>query len=445
LIIVMGVIFILGFFLDFIEIAVVVVPIVAPILLADPAANITAVWLGVMIGLNIQTSFLTPPFGFALFYLRGVAPLAVKTIAIYKGVIAFICLQLLALAIVGYYPQMVNYLPNRMSLLSESSPPPRNPKLQICLEEYVAKKISHSEKDITEAIKEAKTIELEFLPKKIKSSLSSTFRSADLALNLIYDIEVKAKAVLDNSKEYRPLLNTVRTLESKVRWNKKVIKTLKGSLNYLKSDADTVKRQNVEEEIAQLENVILSLKSQIPANWKETYKDFNKLTKAETKARLKYRKSADQSFTPVLDFISILTANNAYFNVKSDIETLRKKIISEDIKDAELFAKKLKTKLSKISGATKVAAAIRKIQKQLRPGKTDVEKSLVAHEKALKLYNDQATWRLEADKKIKSKLLLYLSSISETLGARQQPKLTRSQALYLAKCNSGHRDLSLNF
>ena len=80
-VIVMAVIFILGFFLDFIEIAVVVVPIVAPILLADPAANITAVWLGVMIGLNIQTSFLTPPFGFALFYLRGVAPIAVKTVS----------------------------------------------------------------------------------------------------------------------------------------------------------------------------------------------------------------------------------------------------------------------------------------------------------------------------------------------------------------------------
>ena len=73
-VVVMAVIFFLGFFLDFIEIAVVVVPIVAPILLADPSANITAVWLGVMIGINIQTSFLTPPFGFALFYLRGVAP-----------------------------------------------------------------------------------------------------------------------------------------------------------------------------------------------------------------------------------------------------------------------------------------------------------------------------------------------------------------------------------
>jgi len=129
--IVMAVIFVLGFFLDFIEIAVVVVPIVAPILLADPSANITAVWLGVMIGLNIQTSFLTPPFGFALFYLRGVAPAAVKTIQMYKGVVPFIILQLLALAVVGLYPPLVNYLPQRTSLLSDSAPPPKKPKIAI--------------------------------------------------------------------------------------------------------------------------------------------------------------------------------------------------------------------------------------------------------------------------------------------------------------------------
>ena len=101
-IVVMAVIFILGFFLDFIEIAVVVVPIVAPILLSDPSANVTAVWLGVMIGVNMQTSFLTPPFGFALFYLRGVAPSDVLTTDIYKGVVAFIVLQLVALGIVGF-------------------------------------------------------------------------------------------------------------------------------------------------------------------------------------------------------------------------------------------------------------------------------------------------------------------------------------------------------
>ena len=126
-IVVMAVMFILGFFLDFIEIAVVVVPIVAPILLADPSANITAVWLGVMIGVNIQTSFLTPPFGFALFYLRGVASKAIKTMSIYKGVVPFIILQLIALGIVGAFPSLVNYLPNRFYLSSYNAPPPMNP------------------------------------------------------------------------------------------------------------------------------------------------------------------------------------------------------------------------------------------------------------------------------------------------------------------------------
>ena len=79
--------------------------------------------------LNIQTSFLTPPFGFALFYLRGIAPAIVKTINMYKGVIPFIVLQIIAMVIVAKTPGLVNYLPNRVALLSENSPPPRNPQI----------------------------------------------------------------------------------------------------------------------------------------------------------------------------------------------------------------------------------------------------------------------------------------------------------------------------
>ena len=135
--VVMAVMFVLGFFIDFLEIAVVVVPIVAPILLADPGANVTAVWFGVMVGLNLQTSFLTPPFGFSLFYLRGVAPPIVKTLHIYRGSIPFIGLQVVALVIVAVSPAIVNYLPTRISLSSETAPPPINPRMQSCIEEYL--------------------------------------------------------------------------------------------------------------------------------------------------------------------------------------------------------------------------------------------------------------------------------------------------------------------
>ena len=108
---VMVVIFLLGFILDFIEITFVVVPIVGPVLLA---MGLDPVWLGVMIALNLQTSFLTPPFGFALFYLRGVTPPSVPTSTIYKGVLPFILIQIALLVIAYQFPGLITWLPEQV-------------------------------------------------------------------------------------------------------------------------------------------------------------------------------------------------------------------------------------------------------------------------------------------------------------------------------------------
>jgi len=108
ILVVMLTMFLLGFILDFIEITYVVVPIVAPVLLA---LGVHPVWLGVMIAVNLQTSFLTPPFGFSLFYLRGVTPETVPTMAIYKGVLPFIAIQLLMLALLAAFPGIATWLP----------------------------------------------------------------------------------------------------------------------------------------------------------------------------------------------------------------------------------------------------------------------------------------------------------------------------------------------
>ncbi len=109
--VVMLIMFLLGFVLDFIEITFVVVPIVGPVLLA---MGVDPVWLGIMIAINLQTSFLTPPFGFALFYLRGVAPSTVSTAHIYRGVIPFVGIQIFALIILAIFPEIVTWLPNRI-------------------------------------------------------------------------------------------------------------------------------------------------------------------------------------------------------------------------------------------------------------------------------------------------------------------------------------------
>jgi len=111
MLVVMALMFVLGFFLDFIEITFVVVPVIGPGLLK---LGLDPVWLGIMIAVNLQTSFLTPPFGFALFYLRGVAPPEVTTMQIYRGVVPFVIIQLLMLVVLALFPSMATWLPKAL-------------------------------------------------------------------------------------------------------------------------------------------------------------------------------------------------------------------------------------------------------------------------------------------------------------------------------------------
>jgi tripartite ATP-independent transporter DctM subunit len=109
--IVMFAIFLLGFILDFIEITYVVIPVVAPILLS---MGIDPIWLGILIAINLQTSFLTPPFGFAIFYLKSVIPRNIDTLDIYKGVIPFIVIQIITIILIVIFPEITTWLPNKI-------------------------------------------------------------------------------------------------------------------------------------------------------------------------------------------------------------------------------------------------------------------------------------------------------------------------------------------
>ncbi|WP_424986661.1 TRAP transporter large permease subunit [Microbulbifer sp. S227A] len=444
-VIVMAVIFVLGFFLDFIEIAVVVVPIVAPILLADPEANITAVWLGVMIGLNIQTSFLTPPFGFALFYLRGVAPAIVKTVQIYKGVISFIALQLVALAIVGYYPQLVNYLPNRMSFLSETSPPPRNPKLQQCLEEYVLDQVKLNGDAINGAISTAKALDLSVLPASMASGLKGGFDSASNAVALLGDISAGEAAVQAAAGEYRPVMRVVRDLQKDMRKLDVEIDELRESARFLNDDTDADRRASIEEHIAELEAEKDIIAADIPESWDATHDAFATLTKAEETARVQYRRASDEAVESAAEFITIMDANAEFAALEADLRALSDLVDNGDRAEAESAVDELGKTFAKIAGARDVSSPLSQARRALRDGKEDRAKAASEYAKALSAYEEQLRWRAAAEQTVRPGIEAYIAGISETVGARQQPRFSRDQALFLAKCNSVHRDLSLNF
>ena len=272
MIVVMAVIFVLGFFLDFIEIAVVVVPIVAPILLSDPSANITAVWLGVMIGVNIQTSFLTPPFGFALFYLRGVASRAVKTLDIYRGVVVFIVLQLVALGIVGVFPPLVNYLPYRTSLLAETAPPPVNPRLQLCLERDLFAVYDQRQDDLLAAIGAARELDTGALPERARTEFYDSLEKASSVFERIVEIRAAERALNEYSADYRPLHRQVRSIQREIRDFEAAIEGDRQRLRRLSRAGleEGAEAVAADAEIHAFEEEIAVLSAEIPPEWEES-------------------------------------------------------------------------------------------------------------------------------------------------------------------------------
>lgn len=446
-IIVMAVIFVLGFFLDFIEIAVVVVPIVAPILLADPSANVTAVWLGVMIGLNIQTSFLTPPFGFALFYLRGVAPAVVKTIQMYKGVIAFIGLQLSALVIVGMFPALVNYLPNRSLLLSETAPPPRAPQLQYCVDSYVNDRFANEGDRIAAAIAQASKIDMSALPSRMAKDVGKAVEEAAGARDLLQAAFVAEAAIAEKTDAYRPLHTQVRRIQRDIRDLESEIKEYSDDIQRARGrDNEQELTEQYQQQIAALEQQVADLTQTIPAEWEAMDKEYRELLKEETTLRTQYRRSVDNAYEPVAETIAALRATDDFLALKDPLSAVIGTIASGDPEQVSQQIRDLERRFGEIAGPGEVKKDLSKARRALRPSSLDRDKALAEAQNALSSFDEEVTWRSNASQAgLLAELETYDASIRDTIGARLQPEMPRDLGLFIASCNSGHRDISLNF
>ena len=444
-VIVMAVIFILGFFLDFIEIAVVVVPIVAPILLSDPSANITAVWLGVMIGLNIQTSFLTPPFGFALFYLRGVAPAIVRTVQIYRGVVPFICLQLLALLIVGMTPQLVNYLPNRVSLLSETAPPPRNPRLAYCVDQYLTQTLREGRAALMRAVDSARQLELDILPDDIAGATRASFDHVARAIALLDDADAAARRIADASDAYRPIHRRVRAIERDMRDLDARIEELEVLAGRARDPAQAEYRQRLERQIAALVADRQSLAATIPAEWEEAYTGFAALNDAESELRLQFNRAAMAAYEPVANLLASLNALQDFQRLGGELAAMREAMDARPPEEMTETLKLLAQKFGEVEGAGDIRSALSKARRALRARTVDIEGARAQLMEALALYRAQSQWREAADQTLRPAINTYVTTLAPTIGIRQQSRLTHDQALFVAACSSDHRDISLSF
>ena len=439
-VIVMAVIFVLGFFLDFIEIAVVVVPIVAPILLADPQANVSAVWLGVMIGLNIQTSFLTPPFGFALFYLRGVAPAAVRTLQIYKGVVAFIGLQLLALVVVAVYPPLVNYIPTRSSLTSETAPPPINPALQYCVEKYVAQEFEQNGDAIRGAIDRAAGLDLSYLPEDLAEDFAESIGKAREAIPLVDEIRVVQAQLAEGAVAYRPEHTFVRGLERDARRIDVLLDELRLRLDRGFGDAEVLAAR-----VARLEAEKAALLARIPETWDATEAAYGEITARDRSARNIYRRTVDQAYQPLVDLINIIQPVDALAELEAPIAALSADVPGMDRETADARFKEVERQVGDVAGTSDLRGLLSDARREIDSRSPDPERAAEFVSEAQELLAAEIAWRSRAGVELLPQLRAYDEAIQGTIGLRQQPRLPREQALYVAACSSVHRDISLNF
>lgn len=446
-IVVMAVIFFLGFFLDFLEIAVVVVPIVAPILLADPSANVTAVWFGVMVGLNIQTSFLTPPFGFSLFYLRGVAPRGVTTMQIYKGAAAFIVLQLVGLAIAGTFPGLVNYLPNKTHLVSDTAPPPSNPKLQECLEDYQFVVYDNNRSTIESSIERISTASLSYLPDEYQERLNASYKQASAAFAMIEEIRVAEQALEDYSPGYRPLHLEVRRTQKAVRKIMRAIDELEQERQRL-AFADTVDENRIEEileRIAGLETEIKTLQASIPDDWQNARSEFEKLAKAETKARRTYRQNVDESYGMIVTMRRMITETDKLKDLQQEFDPLLV-LIRDQSPEVSLEAiKKLELEIDRLTETHRIKSKLTRAKRALRGTTPDKDKAIDQVMLASQIMQSEIEWHQRAADELAPELEEYDQAIAGTIGMRQQERLSSDQAESIASCLAVHKDLSLHF
>ncbi|MCB1366329.1 MAG: C4-dicarboxylate ABC transporter permease, partial [Rhodobacteraceae bacterium] len=353
-------------------------------------------------------------------------------------------LQLIALFIVGVTPQLVNYLPNRVSFLSETAPPPRNPKLQYCLEKFVGEELEANGATLA-AIKAAQGLDLGALPKNIAKDLAGGFAGAEAgvaALQAAFAAEAEVDAA---APVYRPQLAVVRNIQKQIREAEAKAKDISRQLGRARGDDHEAGRPALEAEIAGYKTEAERLKAEIPETWADAYKTFSVLTKTEDKARATYRRQADKSWESAETVLAMLDATPAMAALGDKLRDLRADVETGDPEVSEGLVNDLTREFRDVAGSDDVESALSKVRRELKSSSPDIDKALAEYDKAISAYDAQMVWRAAAETDIRAGLVAFLDGIRGTLGARSQRDLNRKQALYLAACTAGHQDLSLHF
>jgi uncharacterized protein (UPF0335 family) len=268
------------------------------------------------------------------------------------------------------------------------------------------------------------------LPKKLFKNTSKSFDNVSLAIDQLRSAELITEDLSQASINFRPLHQSVRSIERNIRSYEEEIKHIKSDMKNLEEGGEL---RPLEEKITRLEKEKEALSVSIPEDWNEELKTFRDLQKAEQSAYRKYTKSAQAAYQPIANMNVILEANSDYFILEEELLATKTQV--ENLTPEEMIEPlgSLGKRFSKVAGAEKIKSAISKGQKSLKSRNPSKEKAQKQLDKAIKLYSEQVEWRTDAAESILPKLITYEDLMRETIGIRDQAKLTKQQGFVCSK------------
>jgi len=365
----------------------------------------------------------------------------------YRGVVPFILLQLAGLAIVGVFPPLVNYLPNTVYLSSETAPPPKNPKLQLCLEEYVFKVYDLTGDELRASIGKARALDLGALPENLRSAVAESLDSAQATFEMVDKVRGAETALAEYLVDYRPLHLQVRAMEPEIYRLKDEIQDLEKRLGRLErgGEADDEELRELERRIELLKLDKAERESAIPAEWEAARKGYVALADAEKKDRRAYRRNVDEAYEPIQELRKLIAQAEALAALRAGLEGLSAVVAGDPAEQAIETIKSFEKELRAVDGVSPITSKLSRTRRALKGDSPDREQAAAELAQALEAYTSEVAWRRRAQTELAAPLEDYDKAIRGSIGARSQERLNSDQASDVAACLSIHRDISLSF
>jgi predicted nucleic acid-binding Zn-ribbon protein len=311
------------------------------------------------------------------------------------------------------------------------------------MEEYIFEQFAANGGTLRAAIERARGLDYSYLPKSLQTDVLTGFEKAESAFELIATAKAAEAEIETQATDYRPLHVVVREIQNKILIVDTKIKIVEQQLR--RAEPDSPLKEVREARMDALNGERDALLATMPENWDAAHKAFLSHTKAERTARNAYRKAVDAAYEPIVELRAIIADAAALEAMGDSVTALQADVPGLEFAPAIERIKAVENRINDVAGTREINKLLAKARRAIKGKTPDAEKAAQFLSDAAMAFDAEVAWRKRADAGLKNGLAEYDAAIRDTIGLRGQSRLPKEQALYVASCSAGHKDISLSF